>query len=139
MSTPFATVSDMEELYGVEYDEATTERVTVLLSDVSDLIRNEGDKVNKNIDEMVAASTSYATVVKVVTCDVTNRVLRQSSSGEPMSQESQSALGYSWSGTYAIPGGGIAMSLMNNEKKILGLKQQGYGVVELWERYPELQ
>lgn len=137
MSNAFATVQDMEDLYGATYDQATTARINVLLPNVSDLIRNEGAKVNKNIDEMVTASPSYAAVVKVVTCDVVNRVLRQSASGEPMSQESQSALGYSWSGTYAVPGGGIAMSLMNNEKKILGLKQQGYGVVELWERYPE--
>ena len=132
MSTPFATVADMEALYGVEYDQATEERLNVLLPDVSDLIRNEGAKVNKNIDELVAADTTYATVVKVVTCDVANRVLRQSTDGEPMTQESQAALGYSWSGTYAVPGGGVAMSLMNNERKILGLKQQHYGVIELW-------
>lgn len=139
MSTPFATVSDMQALYGTTYDADTTARINELLSDVSDLIRYEGQKVKKDIDALVAVDAAYRTVVKVVTCDVVNRVLRQSTIGEPMSQESQAALGYSWSGTYAVPGGGVAMSLMNNERKILGLKQQGYGVVELWERYPELQ
>jgi hypothetical protein len=70
----------------------------------------------------------------MVTCDVVARIMRQSTSGEPVSQESQSALGYSWSGTYAVPGGGAAMSLMNNERKMLGLKRQKYGAMEIWDR-----
>ena len=50
--------------------------------------------------------------------------MRQTLDGDPMKQESQSAGGFSWSGTYAIPGGGIANSLMNNDLKRLGLKRQ---------------
>jgi hypothetical protein len=57
--------------------------------------------------------------------------MRQSSTGEPMSQESQAALGYSWSGTYAIPGGGIAQAIMKNDLKRLGLRRQRMGVIDL--------
>jgi hypothetical protein len=82
---------------------------------------------------MMDDSESFASVVKLVTCDVVARVMRQSTTGDALSQESQSALGYSWSGTYAIPGGGAAMSLMRNELKLLGLRQQRYGVMEIWD------
>jgi hypothetical protein len=49
-----------------------------------------------------------------------------------MTQESQSALGYTWSGTYAIAGGGIAQAIMRNDLKRLGLKRQNYGVIEYY-------
>jgi hypothetical protein len=51
-----------------------------------------------------------------------------------MSQESQSALGYSWSGTYAIPGGGIANAVMKNDLKKLGFTIQKIGALKLWGR-----
>lgn len=128
----FATLDDVMTLTGAQYTAAEQERITALLPDVSDLIRNEGAKVGKDVDAEVAANPSYASVVKLVTVDVVARVMRQSTDGEPLSQESQSALGYSWSGTYAIPGGGIAMSLMNNEMKLLGFKMQKIRSVKLW-------
>lgn len=129
----FATVEEVIAISGVAYTEDQQTRIGTLLPLVSDLIRNEGQKCGKDIDALVEADQAYASVVKLVTCDVVARVMRQSTTGDPLSQESQSGLGYSWSGTYAIPGGGVAMSLMNNEKKMLGLRQQMYGVIELWE------
>ena len=100
---------------------------------VSDLIRVEGRKYGVDVDEKIEAATAYESVVKMITCDVVSRAMRQSKTGDPLSQESQSGLGYSWSGTYAIPSGGVAMSLMNNERKMLGFKRQRYGVMELWD------
>jgi hypothetical protein len=76
-------------------------------------------------------------MLKLVTVDVVTRVLRQSTEGDAMSQESQSALGYSWSGTYAVPGGGIANAIMNNDLKRLGLLSQQIGTVTLWEASKE--
>lgn len=128
----FATVEDVIAISGATYTEEQQARIETLLPLVSDLIRTEGARAGKDIDALVESDAAYASVVKLVTCDVVARALRQSASGEPMSQESQSALGYSWSGTYAIPGGGVAMSLMNNERKMLGLKRQRFSVVELW-------
>lgn len=129
----FATVEDVIAISGATYTEEQQARIETLLPLVSDLIRTEGARAGKDIDALVDSDAAYASVVKLVTCDVVARALRQSASGEPMSQESQSALGYSWSGTYAIPGGGVAMSLMNNERKMLGLKRQRFSVVELWQ------
>ena len=134
MSEPFATLTDVMTISGATYTAEQQTRITALLPLVSDLIRSEGVSVGKNIDEAVSTDDAYASVVKMVTCDVVARIMRQSTSGEPVSQESHSALGYSWSGTYAVPGGGAAMSLMNNERKMLGLKRQKYGAMEIWDR-----
>ena len=49
-----------------------------------------------------------------------------------LKQESQTALGYNWQGTYAIPGGGIAGAIMNNDLKRLGLvRKMQAGRVEM--------
>ena len=126
----YATVQDIQTLWRpLSADEQT--RADALLPLISDALRNEAVKVGKNLDEM-AEDEVYANVLKLVTVDVTVRVLRQSTSGEAMTQESQSALGYTWSGTYAIPGGGIANAIMKNDLKRLGLKRQQIGVIEIY-------
>lgn len=129
----YATYADVVSIEGATYTTEQQNRIETLLPLVSDLIRNEGNGVGIDVDAAIAADGAYASVVKLVTCDVVARIMRQSTTGEPMSQESQSALGYSWSGTYAVPGGGVAMSLMRNERKMLGFKRQKYGVIEAWE------
>lgn len=129
----FATLEDVLALTGKDYGADDQNRISTLLPLVSDELRYEAQKVGKDLDSMVAASTPYASVVKVVTVDIVTRVMRQPLDGAPMSQETQSALGYSWSGTYAIPGGGIAGAIMNNDLKRLGLRRQRYGVMEIWE------
>lgn len=128
----FATLEQVLALSGATYTAAEQQRIETLLPFVSDLIRNEGQKVGIDVDRKIAADTSYKSVVTLVTVDVIVRTMRQSTTGDPMSQESQSGLGYSWSGSYAIPCGGIAMSLMNNELKRLGFKTQIMQGVKLW-------
>lgn len=124
--TAFATLEDVLLLSGKAYTSAEQDRISALLPLLSDALRVEAYKVGKSIDEMIADDDSgvYANVVKLVIVDAVNRVMRQTLNGDPMRQESQSAGGFSWSGTYAIPGGGIAQSLMNNDLKRLGLKRQ---------------
>ena len=134
---PFAAIADVSVLTGREFTSDEVTRVAALLPLVSDALRQEAVKVGKDMDEMIAASESYANVAKLVTVDVVARALRQSSTGEPLSQESQTALGYTWSGTYAIPGGGIANAIMRNDLKRLGLRRQRYGVMELWGNHTE--
>lgn len=134
MSTPFATLEDVIAISGATYTAEQQDRVNALLPLISDLIRSEGEAVGKDIDLAYETDTAYGSVVKMVTVDVVTRIMRQSTTGEPMSQESESALGYTWSGTYAIPGGGAAMSLMNNERKMLGLIRQKWGAMDIWER-----
>ncbi|MCR5450689.1 MAG: phage Gp19/Gp15/Gp42 family protein [Solobacterium sp.] len=125
----FATVNDIVTLWRpLEPDEMT--RAGALLPLVSDALRYEAVKVGMDLDAMIEESPYLANVAKLVTVDVVTRVMRQNTSGEPMSQESQAALGYSWSGTYAIPGGGIANAIMINDLKRLGLRRQKIGVIE---------
>lgn len=127
----FATIEDVISLWR-ELTPEEEARAAALLPLISDALRYEATKVEKDLDAMISESASYASVVKLVTVDVCSRILRQNTSGEMMSQESQAALGYSWSGTYAIPGGGMANAIMNNDLKRLGLKRQRIGTLEIY-------
>lgn len=127
----FATVNDVIAISGNTYTAAEQERIETLLPLICDTLRLEAKKVGKDLDEM-AEDASYASVLKLVTCDVVVRAMRQTQTGDPLSQESQSANGYTWSGTYAIPGGGIASAIMNNDLKRLGLRRQKYGVIDFY-------
>ena len=135
----YATLEDVILLTGRTFSQDEQARITALLPLVSDALRFEAVKVGKDLDEMIEADENgaFESVVKLVTVDVVGRVMRQSMNSEPLSQESRSALGYSWSGTYAIPGGGIAAAIMRNDLKRLGLKRQQYGVINLWEKSEE--
>ena len=125
----FATIADITALWRA-LTPAETARATALLSVVSDSLRVEADKVGKDLDAMAADSDAYANVLKSVTVDIVARTLMTSTAGEPMSQESQSALGYSWSGTYLVPGGGLFIK--NSEFDRLGLRKQRYGVIDFY-------
>lgn len=129
--TNFATLADVIAISGTTYSITEQERVETLLPLVSDALRVEAMKVDKNLDYMAEENPFFESTLKLVTCDIVVRAMRQSSTGEPMSQESQSGLGYSWSGTYAIPGGGVAQAIMKNDLKRLGLKRQRLGVIDL--------
>lgn len=129
----FATVADVLEITGKTYTDAETARVEALLELISDTLRVYATNIGKDLDEMADASTAYANVLKLTTADIVIRAMRQSFDGDPLTQESQSAIGYSWSGTYAIPGGGIAGAIMKNDLKRLGLRRQQYGTIEFYD------
>ena len=129
----YATVQDVMTLSGKTYTATEQERITAMLPLVSDALRFEAMKVRKDLDNMITTiGTAYESVVKLVTVDVVLRVMRQAMEGEPLSQESQSALGYTWSGTYAVAGGGIAAAILRNDLKRLGLKRQQYGLEDIY-------
>lgn len=128
----FATLADVLEITGKDYTDEEMNRIETLLELVSDTLRVYATDIGKDLDEMAAASTAYANVVKLTTVDIVVRAMRQSFDGDPVSQESQSAIGYTWSGTYAIPGGGIAGAIMRNDLKRLGLRRQKYGTIEFY-------
>lgn len=127
--TNFATVGDLESLWrSLKFDESN--RAEALLGVVSDSLRVEARKVGKDLDKMVQESPPYANVVKSVTVDVVARTLMTSTDHEPMTQMTESALGYSFSGSYLVPGGGLFIK--DSELKRLGLKKQRYGVIDLY-------
>jgi hypothetical protein len=124
----FATVDDVEKLWRVLTD-SEKKRAVELLPVISDNLRHEALKVKKDLDKMSAESEVYQNVVKSVTVDILGRMLLANTSSEPMSQMTQSALGYSVTGTYLIPGGGLFIK--NSELARLGLKRQRIGAINL--------
>lgn len=125
--TDFATTQDVIDLWrALTPDEVV--RVTALLPIISDSLREEAKKVGKDLTLMAADSVSYANVLKSVVVDVIARTLMTSTDQEPMVQSAESALGYSYSGTFLVPGGGLFIK--NSELARLGLKRQRYGVLE---------
>lgn len=128
--TPFATIEDLTNLWRpMNPDEQL--RAEALLPVVSNRLRQEADRVGKDIDKMIEESEAYKDVVKSVTVDIVARTLMTSTDKEPMTQFSQSALGYTVSGTFLTPGGGIFIK--RDELKALGLRKQRYGVMEFYE------
>lgn len=105
-------------------------RAESLLVVVSDSLREEAYKVGKDLDTMVIDRPTFATVVKSVTVDVVARTLMTSTDQEPMTQFAEGALGYSVSGSYLVPGGGLFIK--DTELKRLGLKKQRYGVIDFY-------
>ena len=97
---------------------------------MSDSLRTEARKAGKNLDEMLEENAEMVNVAKSVTVDVVARTLMTSTDSEPMTQTTESALGYSLSGTYLVPGGGLFIK--RSELARLGLRRQRYGVIDLY-------
>lgn len=129
---PFATIGDLATLWR-PLETTEIERATELLIIVSDSLRMEADKVGKDLDLMITDKPDYfANVVKSVTVDIVARTLMTSTDQEPMTQTTESALGYSWSGSYLVPGGGLFIK--NSELSRLGLRRQRYGVIDFYDQ-----
>lgn len=129
----FATLDELTALWRPMSLEEQT-RAEALLPVVSDLLRTEAEKVGIDLDQRASDSPSYSTVLKSVTVDIVARTLMTPTDKEPMVQESQSALGYSWSGTFLSPGGGLFIK--NDELKRLGLKKQSIRGLEFYDTNP---
>lgn len=130
--TSYATLSDVQSFTGKTYTADEQARITNLCSEVSDRLRQYALNIGRDLDQMIALGNPLASVVKSVTVDVVVRCLATPLDDAPMTQYSQSALGYSVSGTYLVPGGGIFIK--NSELKLLGLKRQTYGVIEFYDK-----
>lgn len=128
MCKAFATLDDIIKLFRTLTMEES-ERAKALLPIVSNSLRVEAKKVNRNLDEM-AKDETYASVLKSVTVDVVARTLMTSTNSEPMIQSSESALGFSSSGTYLVPGGGLFIK--NTELARLGLKRPRWGMLDIY-------
>lgn len=97
-------------------------RARALIPVVCSSLRIEAKKRGKDLDQMVSQDPDLLTVAKSVTVDVVARTLMTSTDKEPLSQFSESALGYSASGTFLVPGGGLFIK--NSELVRLGIKNK---------------
>lgn len=125
----FVTLDDINALYRT-LSTSESERAAALIPIVCDTLRQEARNVGKDLDEMIASGKLLENVVKLVCVDIIARVLMTSTDAEPMTQMSQSALGYTVSGTYLSPGGGLFIK--NSELARLGLRRQQIGAIDLW-------
>lgn len=125
----YATVEDVTALWRTLTSDETT-RAKTLIPIVSASLREEARKVGKDLDDMISIDADLAFVAKSVTVDVVARTLMTSTEQEPVTQFSQSAGGYSASGTFLVPGGGLFIK--KSELARLGLTRQRYGVIDFY-------
>lgn len=107
------------------------EKAEALLPVVEDSLKMEAMKVNKDLDLMIENEELLLNVLTSVIVDIIARTLMTSTDTEPMTQTTQTALGYSFSGTFLNPGGGLFIK--KSELARLGLKKQKYGVIDLYD------
>ena len=125
----YATVEDLMLLWR-PLTLQEQQRASELLSVICASLRTEAKKAGRDLDAMIAADADLAAVAKSVTVDVAARTLMTDTDQEPMTQFSQSAGGYTASGTFLVPGGGLFIK--KSELARLGLRRQRYGVIELY-------
>lgn len=106
-------------------------RVKELIPVIENSLRVEADKIGKDLDQMAKDNEAYSDVLKSVIVDVVARTLMTATDQEPMTQYSESALGYSFSGSFLVPGGGLFIK--KSELSRLGLRRQRYGVINFYE------
>lgn len=126
----YASVQDVQNLWR-ELTAAEQQRTEVLIPVICSSLRVEAQKVGLDLDAMIAADPDLAIVAKSVTVDVVARTLMTSTNQEPMTQYSESALGYSVSGSFLVPGGGLFIK--RSELARLGLRRQRYRVLNIWD------
>ncbi len=126
---PITTIEDVLKLFRTLTKEES-EKATELIPVVESSIRAEAENVGKDLDTLLA-DANYRLVFKSVVVDVVGRTLMTSTDREPMTQTSESALGYSFSGTFLVPGGGLFIK--RSEFARLGLRRQRYGVVDYYD------
>lgn len=125
----YATVQDVQDLWRT-LSVAEQTRAEKLIPVICSSLRQEAKKVGKDLDELINEDPDLAVTAKSVTVDVVARTLMTSTDQEPVSQFSQSALGYTVSGTYLVPGGGLFIK--KSELARLGLRRQQIGVIDFY-------
>ena len=125
----FASEQDLNLLWKF-VDTKDYQRALELLKVVSDLLRAEAKKVGKDLDKMIETDPVMKSVAKSVVVDVVARTLMTSTDQEPMTQFSQAAGGYSVSGSFLVPGGGIFIK--KTELARLGLRRQQVGGIDFY-------
>lgn len=130
----YASVQDIQTLWR-SLTAAEQIRAEALIPVICSSLRQEAAKVGKDLDRMISDDPDLAEVAKSVTVDVVARTLMTSTNQEPVSQFSQAALGYSVSGTYLVPGGGLFIK--KTELARLGLRRQRIGVIDFYGEHTE--
>lgn len=132
MGLQYADLTDLTNLWRAMSVEEQY-RAEALIPTVCASLRTAAKSVGKDLDKMVQDDEDLALVAKSVTVDVVARTLMTSTNQEPMTQFSESAGGYTASGTFLTPGGGLFIK--KSELARLGLRRQRIGVIDLYGHY----
>lgn len=131
----FATVGDITSMFR-ELTPDEIDKAQNLLPVVSDALRAKVDiDYGKDLDKMIEGKSMLSNIAKMIVAETVVNMLDSSGSSTQLTQESQSALGYTWTGTYAVPKGGVYFK--DSYLKLLGLKKrQKIGVIEPYDYDP---
>ena len=132
MGDVYASISDITALGRTLTAEQET-AANVLLTQASAKLRLTARKYGKDIDAMIADETTgedYALAVKSVVVQAVCRALDSVTGNAAISQETQSALGYS--ATVSYLNAGQQLYFMRNELKDLGILRQTWGFTEVY-------
>lgn len=134
MGAVYATVSDITAL-GRSLTNQQQEAAEVLIAEASAKLRLMAQKYKKNIDELIAdpiTGEDYALAVKSVVVQAVCRALDAINDSGAVSSASESLGPYSYTFQYA--NAGQLLYFLRNELKDLGLMQQRYGFLNLYEQ-----
>lgn len=127
--TNWTTLEDIEKLWRPLSDTEKA-RAEALLPIVESSLITEAREVGKDLHFTAYNDEAYKNVLVSVIVDVVARTLMTSTNQEPMTQIAQSAGGYSASGTFLVPGGGLFIK--KSELARLGLRRQRIGVIDFY-------
>lgn len=126
----YAEVSDISAI-GRKLTAEESEKAEKLLSIASAKLRTIAKKYGKNLTNMIADNPDLGLVAKEIVIKAVLRALDTLKNCNPaVTQETQSALGYSASMTYL--NAGQSLYFLRNELKELGLIRQQFGALELY-------
>lgn len=124
----YATINDITALYRpLESEE--TEKARTLIPIVCARLRQLARNYGRDLDAMMQDNEDLQQVAKSVTVDIVARILQTPTSGAPITQFSEAGNGYSASGTFLNPGGGVFIK--TSELKALGLLRPKYGQIDM--------
>ena len=127
MGAVYATVDDVIANGHTVSDPAV---MLTVLTEASAMLRTEVAKYGTNLDTLITSNADIGTNAKMVVITASERYIGTDASTSGMSQFSESALGYTVSGT--IAGGGLYFT-KNEIKKVIGdYGRQKYGVIDFY-------
>lgn len=127
--TNYATIQDIQVLKSLTAQQQ--EAAEILIEQASAALRLTAKKYGKNLDELISTDEDYAVVVKNVICQVVCRALDSLSSSGNVAQGTESIGAYSLTATYL--NAGQSLYFLKSELKLLGLKRQTYGALNLYQ------
>ncbi len=128
MGASYATIEDLI-LYWRPLTEGEQATAARMIADASAKIRLRASRRGKDFDDMISEDTDLSDVTKTIICKCVMNAMKMTEA-IPSTQFSESANGYSVSGTFYIPGGGLSLS--KSDWRELGLGSQTYGGLNIY-------